>query len=61
MIPVYHPLTKTAIDTRRAIYRLELFAEQNPGSELVLNGTIEEIVKGLKHVLACIPKSYRDK
>jgi len=57
MLPVVHPLTKTATDLRRAINRLHIFKEQNPSDEEVANGNIDEIIEKLKEANRLIPKS----
>jgi len=60
MLPKLHPLEKTAIDTRRAIQRLEIYAEQFPQDKWVVNGTVKQIIEDLRSIRAHIPKELLD-
>lgn len=60
MLPKLHPLEKTAIDARRAIQRLEIYAEQSPQDKWVVNGTVKQIIEDLRSIRAHIPKELLD-
>lgn len=60
MIPVQHPLSKTATELRRSINRLHVFKEQNPNEPVVQSGRIDSIIKELKEARAYIPAEYKD-
>lgn len=58
MIPIQHPLAKTATDLRRSINRLEIFAQQHSDDEFVAN--IQEMIEDLKNARRKIPVALRD-
>lgn len=60
MLPKLHPLAKTAIETRRALLRLENYVLANPSDPYVKNGTVGTIMDDLKSVRAHVPKELKD-
>lgn len=60
MLPSLHPLAKTAIETRRALIRLENYEERNPNDPYVKNGTVATIKEDLKSIRAHIPNELKD-
>lgn len=60
MLPKLHPLSKTAIEARRSIQRLQNFLETNAEDEHVKNGIVQMIIEDLKNVRLHIPKELKD-
>lgn len=58
MQTVQHPLTKTATELRRSIYRLELFLQQNPKDEFAPR--VADMIDDLKAARNKIPEQLRD-
>ena len=59
-LPKIHPLSKTSIDARRAIQRLEIFAEQFPNDPYVQNGNVASIIEAFREIRSNIPGPLRD-
>lgn len=60
MLPVIHPLAKTATDLRRSINRLLVYKEQNPDDAEVKSGVLDKMVDELKEVRRHIPRDFWD-
>jgi hypothetical protein len=58
MIPTQHPLSKTSIELRRAINRLEIFVDQNPNDSFA--PAVNEMITDLKSARLRIPKELWD-
>lgn len=58
MIPTQHPLSKTSIELRRAIYRLEIFIQQNSTDEF--EPIVKDMIEHLKSARRCIPNELID-
>jgi hypothetical protein len=58
MIPTQHPLSKTSIELRRAIYRLEIFLQQNSNDPFA--PAVTAMVDDLKSARLKIPKELWD-
>jgi hypothetical protein len=58
IIPIQHPLSKTSIDLRRAINRLEIFLQQNEGDPYA--PAVSEMINDLKTARHRIPKELWD-
>lgn len=58
MIPTTHPLSKTSIELRRAINRLEIFVQQNPSDPFA--GATGDMIEDLKNARRKIPKELMD-
>lgn len=56
ILPITHPINKTAIDLRRSINRLNIFRDQNANDIHVLDGTVDSIIKDLQEAKGHIPK-----
>lgn len=60
MLPILHPLSKTAVDVRRAVGRLEIFMKSNADDEHVTSGCVARIIADLKSVQSHIPHELMD-
>jgi hypothetical protein len=60
MLPVTHPLAKTATEMRRAINRLHIFKEQHPDDAYVQTGKVDTLMNNLKQARSHIPSEMRD-
>lgn len=58
MIPTTHPLSKTSIELRRAINRLEIFLQQNANDPYA--PAVTEMITDLKTARHRIPKDLWD-
>jgi hypothetical protein len=58
MIPKLHALSKTALELRRQIYRLEEFERSNSNEFVTFN--VQEILDQLKQARRLIPKQFLD-
>lgn len=58
MIPIQHPLSKTSIELRRAINRLEIFLQQNATDSFA--PAVDAMIEDLKSARNKIPKELRD-
>lgn len=56
MNPVHHPYTKTAMELRRAISRLNAFKDINPSDA----SKASQLIRMIQDVRAQIPTEYRD-
>lgn len=60
MLPVLHVMSKTSIELRRSINRLELYKTSNPSDEHVTSGAVGSLVDTLKEARRHIPLTLRD-
>jgi hypothetical protein len=55
-LPKLHPLTKTELEVRRGIQRLENHLLQSPEESEVKNGNVQKIIDDLNKIRHDIPK-----
>lgn len=58
MLPILHPLAKTAIQLRQSLHRLEHFKQTNPDDADIK--AVDKLIEDLKSARNHIPKHLRD-
>ncbi len=58
-IPIVNPVEKTATELRRSMNRLEIYRVNNPEDEMVVDGTVRELIKDIKAAYDHIPDAYK--
>lgn len=59
-LPVAHPVAKTETEIRRSIQRLEVFRSSNGLDNLVVNGTINNVLSHLRNAYKALPDEMRE-
>lgn len=59
-LPVAHPVVKTETEIRRSIQRLEVFRSSNGLDNLVVNGTINNVLNHLRNAYKALPDEMRE-
>lgn len=60
VLPIKHPIAKTATELRRSVERLEAMIQRTPDEPYVKDGSVERVIVGLNKTLDITPKEFRD-